>query len=754
MAWILAGLRNTSETTRPESVCVLSFRMLKRVLGAALGGLLLSASGNADAFSTRVHIALANDLRDSLIASGTNDVPLRFGTFSVTLSQEDADAIRNHPLEFRAGAVGPDNTAFPGMTDPSHAIGQRPFEQCELLYKEALLPAEKAYAMGCFLHGSTDAVAHHYVNYMTGETFTLNPLSADRASDFSNVIRHIAAESMIQEALLTKAPTAFEGTRLSHAIPKSFVQRAYFDEKSVLWQLVAKHAKSKLDASKQANPGATLVTVIQNAGLAPADHLVLTPLYLREIDDERVATRASVTKTIADLQNPGTPDGAKLGVTAGTDGKLGTSDDKTACWASCPTIYAKYKVYVGLLEPRFDAGNNPLPSAFDKLSDKLRDDLFKFLPAYLDTVENLSNKLNEPIAPGTDGLSVTKAELAGLFSPMTTWSNNLTTIDYAALTQALLPQWLISLQNALNAVGVNIQVPSLIAALLDPVIQPVKDAVKKYAIEEAEQFIGSLVDEYKKEFPPTKVEFENRLATYAPTTLGGTVLDNILESGLYGHSFNIASVSIADHRAVLPIGNDPIGIGPATFDASHTVSWMQVGACSYLAEAVFPLGIDAIGAMSVRTSDGTTHKAVLPDDSPIECHDGSLSSFTSSPTTINCALTDLDTLVSSSEHRGSLSRSYPPEHSDKPATCTGISITGLPDPPPGIGGSGGAGGNGGNGGSGASVGSQLPSSGGEDSGGCGCRTTPVGGSTPHLLILLGLTLALARRRTDKTREQS
>ncbi|HMR78310.1 MAG TPA: hypothetical protein PKD61_24555, partial [Polyangiaceae bacterium] len=301
--------------------------MLKRVLGAALGGLLLMASSDAEAFSTRVHITLANDIRDTLIAGGGSNVPLRFGNFTVTLSNEDAQAIINNPLEFRAGAVGPDNTAFPGMTDPSHAIGQRPFEQCELLYKEALLPPEKAYAMGCFLHGSTDAVAHHYVNFLTGETFTLNPLTSDRASSFSNVVRHITAESMIQEALLIKAPQAFEGTRLSHSIPKSFVQRAYFNEQSPLWQLVAKHAKGKLDTAKANNPGAGLVTVIQNAGLAPADHLVLTPLYLREIDDERVATRASVTKTIADLQNPGTVDGAKLGVTAGTDGKLGTSDD-------------------------------------------------------------------------------------------------------------------------------------------------------------------------------------------------------------------------------------------------------------------------------------------------------------------------------------------------------------------------------------------------------------------------------------------
>lgn len=717
--------------------------MLKRVLGAALGSLLLTTSGNAGAFSTRVHIALANDVRDTLIASGADSVALRFGNYQVTFSAEDADAIRNHPLEFRAGAIGPDNTAFPGMTDPSHAIGQRPFEQCELLYKEAILPEEKAYAMGCFLHGSSDAVAHHYVNFLTGETFTLNPITSNRGQSWSNVIRHITAESMIQEALLKANPQAFENTRLNHTIPKSFVQRAYFDEQSVLWQMTAKHAKGKLDAAKAANPGASLVTVIQSSGLAAADHLILSPLYLREIDDERVATKASVDKTLADLQNPSTTDGATLGVGAGADGKLGTSDDTTACTASCPTLYSKYKVYVALTEPRFDAGNNPLPSAFEKISEKLRDDLFAFLPAYMQTVENLSSKLNEPIAPGSDGLSIDQGQVAGLFSPMTTWASDITTIDYATLAQALLPQWLISIQNALNAVGVNVQVPDLIAALMDPVVQPVKDAIQKYAIDEAKKYIEDLIAEYKQQFPTTKAEYEARLTSYAPTTLGGTVLDHILDSGLYGHSFNIAAVAIADHRAVLPIGDDPVGIGPATFDASHTQSWMQVGACSYLSEAVFPLGIDVTGVMSVRTSDGTTHTAVVDSDSPIECHDGSLSSFTSAPNTTNCGLTDLEALMSSSV--GSVSRAYPPEQSAKPATCAGYTITGLPEPPPGFAGSGGNG-SGGNGSGGGGVGSTLPSSGSDDSGGCGCRVPEGGSSQGAWLALLGLGLIAARRR--------
>lgn len=713
---------------------------LRRTVGAALAtGALLAVSSPAAAFSTRVHIALANEVRDAIIAGGGQAAALRFGAHAVQFSAQDADAIVNHPLEFRAGAVGPDNTAFPGMTDPSHAIGQRPFEQCQLLYEAALLPAERAYALGCFLHGSTDAVAHHYVNFLTGETFTLNPVTSNRAFSLDNVTRHITAETMIQNAILTAKPDAFTTGKLAHVIPKSFVQRAYFNLDSPLWKLVAHHAKGKLDAAKAANPSASLVTILQSADIAPAEHLVLTPIYLSEIDQSRVALRASIEQTIKDLQNPATADGATLGVTAGSDGQLGTSDDQTACSATCASLYAKYKVYVALLAPRFDAGNNPLPSAFDKLSVELALDLARFTPAYLDTVENLSDKLNEPITADSDGFAVSKADVAQAFAPLTTWGNDLTNIDYTTLTQAVVPDWLISLQNALNAVGVNVSIPNLIAALLDPVIAPIKDAVKQYAIDQAQAFIGELVEQYKLAYPSAKSEFEARLLAAAPAGAAGTALDYVLDSGLFGHSVNVALVAMADSRSVLPVGEDPIGIGPATFDASYVVSWMQVGVCPYLRDAVFPLGIDVAGALSVRLSDGTTFTSTASEDSPVECHDGSLASFASSPTTQSCQLTDLVSLVADPAHRGTLSRAHPPELGATPATCVGIEIAGLPKPPPGLG-TGGSGSGG--------VGSTLPSqTGSGDDGGCGCRSARGSGTGSLAWALLALALALGRRRS-------
>ncbi len=490
----------------------MSLRLRALAVFSATALTALSSARSADAYSTRVHMAIANDIRAGLMQSGDGTLPLKFSSFAAKLPSGDAQAIIDNPLEFRAGAVGPDNTAFPGMTDPSHAVEQRPYEQCQLLYNEAILPNEKAYALGCFLHGATDAIAHHYVNYMTGETFTLNPITANRESNFSNVVRHIVCESQLQEAAFTARPAAFASDQMEHSIPKSFVLRAYFDEASPLWQLMAGRAKAHFDDARAKNPGASLISVIGSAGLAQADHLILLPVYLREIDQSRIDLKdKTVTARIQELQDGSTADGATLGVTAGSDGMLGTSDDDTACSLSCPNLYATYKVYTALLEPRFDANSNPLPSAFDKVSEKLRTDLFAFMPAYIDTVDNVSTKLNEGLTPGGSQFGFAKSDLDTLMSPMTTWTNDITTIDFATLTMAVLPDWLISVQNALNAVGINIQVTDIIDAIFQPIIQPIKDAIKAYAVDQVKMYLGTILDQYEAQKDAILAEYNTRL---------------------------------------------------------------------------------------------------------------------------------------------------------------------------------------------------------------------------------------------------
>src|SRR5690606_19466642 len=97
----------------------------------------------------------------------------------VELRTEDAEAIRDFPEYWRAGAIGPDNTVFTGLTDPSHSWHFAPYSQCQALVEESKNPQERAYALGCFLHGISDNAAHHVVNFLSGETFTFFP--ADQA---------------------------------------------------------------------------------------------------------------------------------------------------------------------------------------------------------------------------------------------------------------------------------------------------------------------------------------------------------------------------------------------------------------------------------------------------------------------------------------------------------------------------------------------------------------------------------------------
>lgn len=716
--------------------------------------------GQAHAYSTRVHIMIANRVREALIEANDGTIPLRMGSYAVELSTADFEALRDHPLEFRAGAVGPDNMVFPGMTDPSHALGQHPYEQCELLYQAAVTPGERAYALGCFLHGATDAVAHHYVNSMSGETFTLTPISAGRQSALDNVVRHILAESAIQDAAYTGDPEGFGTGDLLHLIPVDFVLRTYLDQDSALWQLMAAHALAEYQAARAAMPDASLPTVVAAMDVAPADHLVLSPVYLDEVEQIIVDQRAAVQQAIFDMQDPGTPEGAQLLVTEGSDGVLGTADDETDCAFTCPNLYATYFTYVGLLAPRYSAGGQELPPAFDEIASELRAELQGFHPAYLATVANISAKLNEPLTDADSGLGFTRAEVEGLFAPMIEWSDSVATIDYDTLVHAVVPDWIIELDTAMQAVGVDVNLAGIVEAVFQPYIAPIREAIQEAFIGQAEQFLGDLADEYVAAKDAVEAEYDARLLAAAPPGLGGTMLDHFYDSGLYAHSFNIAAAAIASHAAVLP-GEG--AVGPASFDASYTPAWMQAGACAHLAGAIFPLGIDVRGSMSVRM-DGMDYVAQPDADSPVECHDGALDAFAAAPSVDGCMLVELEALLS--EPVGSLSRAYPPSLSAMPAACDGLEIPGLPPAPEGEDESGGSGegdsgGTAGSAGTGGSAddgtGTTAGARGDDEGSGCGCtsglrksRGSSSGGPLATLLSLLGLCALRHRRSRRRT----
>jgi hypothetical protein len=410
----------------------------------------LAMPSPAQAFSTRIHIMIANKVREALVASGDGTIALRMGDFAVKLSPADVEALSDYPLAFRAGAVGPDNMVFPGMTDPSHALGQRPFEQCELLYQAAVVAEERAYALGCFLHGSTDAVAHHYVNYMTGETFTLTPITSGRAQSQDNVVRHILAESQLQAAAVEQDPEAFAGSKLLHTIPIGFVLRAYLDQDSELWKMMAAHGKAEYDKVRAANPGAALPAIVAAMEVGPADHLVLSPVYLASVDDSIVQARLDLEVRIADMQDPGTPEGAELLVTAGKDGELGTKDDTHRLHPHLPAALRRPTSPTSACSRRATTRRTrrcPPPSRRSRRSSA--QGALRLFPrgVHAGGRQELSAKLNE--APdamdGAFGVSKDGAQAEHCSRRSTTGPTRLSTIDYDTLVYATIPDWIIEL---------------------------------------------------------------------------------------------------------------------------------------------------------------------------------------------------------------------------------------------------------------------------------------------------------------------
>jgi hypothetical protein len=362
------------------------------------------------------------------------------------------------------------------------------------------------------------------------------------------------------------------------------------------------------------------------------------------------------------------------------------------------------------------------------------------IPALIATVANISGQLNTQLTGTESALDLDPAAIEGYFAPLDAWASDVAVIDYATIAYAVAPEWLVELEAFLDRFGVTISIASLIAAYVDPLIDQVRRVVHERVRSVAQVYIEELVAEYDATRAALEERVLSRLAATAPEALDGTALDHIASSGLWSYSFNITAVVLADHRVILPTG-DPIATGPSSFDASYTPTWTQLGLCDYLGDAVFPEGFDMRALMSVRLGE-TIYTSTANDDAPVECHDGSLTSF-GTPSATSCDHTSIPELLA--DPHGSLSRAYPPAHASGAPACQYLDIPGLPDPPPpppdaGLVGAA-------DGGVTMGDGSTEP---GTMSGGCGCA---VPGSQDHdrgalpwlALGALGVMVALRRR---------
>jgi hypothetical protein len=311
---------------------------------------------------------------------------------------------------------------------------------------------------------------------------------------------------------------------------------------------------------------------------------------------------------------------------------------------------------------------------------------------------------------------------------MTTWAQNLTTIDYRTLSQAVVPGWITAIENALQSVGVNVSVPDVARALLDPFIRPVRDMIQTRVIQEARAFVEALTAEYRAKAPADRTLYERVLRDAAPDGQAETVLDRPFDSGIYVHAFNLVAATLANHEVMLP-GDwaNATSDGPASFDTSYSPAWSQAGLCDYLREAVFPFGLSTTGLLSMTARDNPSVALLAKPqpDSPVECHDGAVDAFSLEPNASHCELTDLGGLIS--KKTGSLTRGYPPALAGG-GTCRNILVPGLPAPPPTA--------------SSSSGGAQGEGSSSADSAGCGCHNARA--ATPSMFGVLVLLL-LARR---------
>jgi hypothetical protein len=192
------------------------------------------------------------------------------------------------------------------------------------------------------------------------------------------------------------------------------------------------------------------------------------------------------------------------------------------------------------------------------------------VPAYLSTADRVSAKFNAPItAANAPALDIGPTDVPVLFEPMVSWGNSLTNIDYRTLTQAVVPGWIISIENALQAVGVNVSVPDIARALLDPVVRPIREIIQVRVVGEAQRYLENFTKEYRARAPSAKEQYERVLRDAAPGGQSESLMDRPLDSGVYAHAYNLVAATLANHDVMLPKDwNNATTDGPASFDTS------------------------------------------------------------------------------------------------------------------------------------------------------------------------------------------
>ena len=664
---------------------------------------------SASAYSVKVHIHLANEIRDELIRNwdavdcdveqdaycgkpairllGPGD-ETRF----VVLSGENAQAIRENPEFWRGGAIGPDNTVFPGMTDPSHAWHFAPFSQCQAMLDAAADSSERAYALGCFLHGITDNNVHHVVNYFTGETFTLFPKDAaeDGELEFSllNVVRHMTVETKIEKALEASRPDAFTTEKLTHQIAGDLYRRVYLspdEEGRGLWHWFAGDlVERKNDALRAAQlegfdpnmhletsiedireSGTTIeldgrvmdayieflstggnVQVLEPGGLAPYHYVLLLPELVEDVkrllDIAQAHGEVKMDETIAQWQDEG------------------------ECSLTCPLLRTRKELY----EHLFAEQDGGAPSRFAEAVELKKQELDGVTLGYVEAVETLSNLI---VTKGAAAL--TAQEIAMAIEPIDTAISQVTDFPY----EILFPGWAVDVIDAVGPLReflegsvrlVTEQFKEQILARMSSYTTLLKDqllSLTPQAIEDLHEKARQLRDIAVAQVDQARLD-----ALGLDLSDADAALENFGTSVLYMNSFNSVAGALANQEVVFSQAPTSFhGGGPVSFDASYQVGYTQLSVCDDLADVFYPCGNSAIESLQGNFEACERLDVVSPEMEPhVECHDGSALDWVDDPNPAQCVRRDFEQVVGPEEgHLGSYSLAYPPSLADRGPEC-------------------------------------------------------------------------------------
>lgn len=655
----------------------------------------------SEAFTVKVHIFLANAIREDLVRNWNETGVPRIRLMQpdgataryVRISAQDAEAIRDNPEFFRGGAIGPDNTVMPGLTDPSHAWMFTPFSQCQKLLESSQNPSERAYALGCFLHGVSDNTAHHLVNFFTGETFTLTPTESARDGELQwsllNVVRHIMTESRFEGAIAASVPDAFAPANMQHRIAVDLYRRTYLDPNDQgrgLWHwfsgdLVARKNDALAAAQLEGiDPTDTLelsietirerglgrrldrrvidayinflktgspVDIVQPHSMAPADYVLMLPEI---VEDTRRFLEVAKIQGEDDLR------AIEAEWTAGSCGTI---------LHPCLSIVLKRRLYQHL----FAATEGGGPSRMAQAVARKNQELDGIVTGYIQTIERMSN-----LVTGTGIQHATPAQIQEALAPLSDAIGRVTDFPY----DILFPQWAVTIID--NVKWIKGLMEGCFALIKAELKARVVDFIAKHLEEIKAALIAmepQILRDIQAGIEAVKARIKEQIGEEVYRQVG---LDFTPADGMLGYPTQSVWAMNAFNSVAGAMGNQEVvfmnratsfhGGGPVSFDASYQLEYNQMAICEDLRQIFYPCGTSA-GEML----QPDFHKChALPQaqqlNPPVECHRFDATHFAESPTPEDCDLVSLDDLVSPNDgHVGSYTAAFPPSLVERPPVC-------------------------------------------------------------------------------------